>query len=502
MDKKEFLINEIHRWIKEHNGKIPARDSMKVSEGYPSSYQYGICFGTRKWNEILEKIGLQLNNKFWTEKEIKFLQDNWKELSDEQMSEKLNKQVGGIKYKRQELGLYRAPQKQFWEDWEIEYLHNNFYDALQEEIEKTLSNRNWETIRSYATKTLKLNRARFAVDNINENDFKQINYNTDIPIKHKKAWTKEDDDYILENWASKSDEELAKYLGRTPVAVKKHRQSCLKLYKNINENQHGEINNSKLNKNKIILLSKDKKLRICKVCKEWLPNTEEYFYKDKNGLRTKCKTCDLKIQNYERVASGSITQKMIQKMLRKGLSYCCECNTWKSLEHFTIFANNSRISSYCSDCNKIIYAKRYYGEENIDKYFENIEKYADKNGDRCDSLPEQLITNWLIDSNINYKKHPLYNQNIKDDKTRRKFDWIIFDDNKNKYFVEYFGYWSKQSNSFIVDDYVKSAKKKIRDLYKAGMINKCIFIFPDDLKNKTLDEIFEPILKNKKSKIA
>ncbi len=152
------LKKEIHRFIKE-NYKIPTRDDMRINNGYISSYQYEKFYNTRKWNKILEYLGItDLNNKIWNQDEILFLRNNWENFSDETIAKKLNRTVNSISYKRNELELYRQNQKQEWQDWEIQYLIYNFYNASQEEIENTLNHRKWETIRAYATKILKLKR--------------------------------------------------------------------------------------------------------------------------------------------------------------------------------------------------------------------------------------------------------------------------------------------------------------------------------------------------------
>lgn len=47
----------------------------------------------------------------------------------------------------------------------------------------------------------------------------------------KRRWTTEEDEYIAENWQTKTDFEMGVHLGRTPEATKK-RRSLLRLSKN------------------------------------------------------------------------------------------------------------------------------------------------------------------------------------------------------------------------------------------------------------------------------
>jgi hypothetical protein len=117
----------------------------------------------------------------------------------------------------------------------------------------------------------------------------------------------------------------------------------------------------------------------------------------------------------------------------------------------------------------------------------------DKIGNLCKSRAECLISNFFIEHNIEFSKEPQYKELIKDVR-KRKFDWKI-KINNCWYYVEYFGVFDVNSKSKIVKNYTIKAKKKMRDLYKAGVINKCILIFPNDIINTT-SETFDMSLKN------
>jgi hypothetical protein len=56
------------------------------------------------------------------------------------------------------------------------------------------------------------------------------------------------------------------------------------------------------------------------------------------------------------------------------------------------------------------------------------------------------------------------------------------------------------NNSKEIRHYVKHARKKIKDIYKVGMTDRCIFIFPNDLKTKSLEDIFSSVLIKKELK--
>ena len=55
---KEFLISELHRFVKE-NGRIPTKLNMQKKFRYPSMSAYYTHFGS--WNNALKEAGLELN---------------------------------------------------------------------------------------------------------------------------------------------------------------------------------------------------------------------------------------------------------------------------------------------------------------------------------------------------------------------------------------------------------------------------------------------------------
>ena len=118
----------------------------------------------------------------------------------------------------------------------------------------------------------------------------------------------------------------------------------------------------------------------------------------------------------------------------------------------------------------------------------------DKLGRKCKSIPEKDISNYFIDNIIKHHKEYYYADILNNEKDNRRCDWILFIDNRI-FYVEYFGFW-RNSKSNIVNNYKKKAKKKIIDLYKAGLIEQCVFIFPKDLKNKSMNDIFSFVKNN------
>jgi hypothetical protein len=43
--------------------------------------------------------------------------------------------------------------------------------------------------------------------------------------------------------------------------------------------------------------------------------------------------------------------------------------------------------------------------------------------------------------------------------------------------------YRRNPKGYVGKRYNNNVKKKIKDIYKSGNIDKCIFIFPDDIKN-------------------
>lgn len=66
---KEFLINEIHRFIKEF-GKQPSCDEMDKTEGYPSREAFRKLFG--KWNNAIKETGLEPKVSNYTDEELEY----------------------------------------------------------------------------------------------------------------------------------------------------------------------------------------------------------------------------------------------------------------------------------------------------------------------------------------------------------------------------------------------------------------------------------------------
>ncbi len=308
-----------------------------------------------------------------------------------------------------------------------------------------------------------------------------------IAINNKKKWTDEDKEFLINNYLTMTDSEIGKILNRSASAVSKTRQ-ILKLYRKTNKPKRYDD----------ILIIDNPKEKKCKICNRIFPNTSEYFYRDRNKLRSHCKECNKKKQSQERRNQGAFTKEFKQSKLDNNLAYCGRCKLWKDINKFRVNHNDiNQIHRWCEECEsnylKEYYLQNTYGDNYKEAYFENNKHLYDLNNNKCDSIPEKIISDWFIENGIKNEKYPRYKDYIENEHPQKKFDWLIYV-NGEKYFVEYFGLWDNKARNNYLHKYTKKAKKKIKLLYKNNLHHKTIFIFPSDLKNKTLDDIFYPIL--------
>jgi len=182
--------------------------------------------------------------------------------------------------------------------------------------------------------------------------------------------------------------------------------------------------------------------------------------------------------------SKRYTNKEIENNLIKLYKELNRTPTFEDLDECSYTANSGTYSNrygYLSNafdiCN-IPYSKKFKFKRSFGKY---IKKHITPRGTLCLSKSEFIITCWLEDNNLEYIKEIYYKDFLEGDNSRRKIDWIIEYNNK-LYYVEYFGLYFNRL-------YKKKANKKIDDCREKGI--DLIAILPHDLKNRTMEEIFD-----------
>lgn len=134
----------------------------------------------------------------WSEDDTKILKDNFEKLSYKEMTNifTVYKTVDEIKRRAIYIGLTSSRQ---WSDEEIQILINNYSTKTMNEVMDLLPNRSQSSILGQArTQNLK---SLFYLNNI---------------------YSDEENDYLIENYLFKSNEELGKQLNRSPNGVAQH----------------------------------------------------------------------------------------------------------------------------------------------------------------------------------------------------------------------------------------------------------------------------------------
>lgn len=341
-------------------------------------------------------------------------------------------------------------------------------------------------------------------------------------------WTREEEQFLYENWNMLSDEELAVELNKKVHGVRYKRvelgllkQSRKQKWQSweidfLNENffegeqhmicevlEHRKWETIRAYATKNLKLKRKHKLykyrtedgkRLCKKCNHTFPESQEFFYKDKDGYRTLCINCYNEEQ--ERIAreNGVMTRKFIKEKFEMGVSYCGKCGSWKSIYDFRNNYNDlKQLHRWCAECEtkymRIYNLKKSYGVNYEEMYFEENKHLLDSNGVKWDSMDERHITNWLINNQFIFEKGPYYKDVFEGDNSKRRFDWIVWIEGK-ACLVEYFGMWDTQSEHEIFVKYSEKAKKKIKKMYLNRDEFNFILIFPSDLNHKRLSDIF------------
>lgn len=329
-------------------------------------------------------------------------------------------------------------------------------------------------------------------------------------IKSKK-WTDQEKEILGKYFVILSQEELMKLLpNRSWDAIRTY--ACKGL---------------ELKRERKTLIRDNGKTRECKRCGKTFPQTEEYFYRDRKGFRSYCKTCWLILEEEKRKKQGALTHREKRAHFEQGEKYCGMCKKWKALDMF--YATNRKeemtLSDYhkwCAECEGTYISARGILKSNkamrerglsikeiisVIQYIrtgnkETLERFQGRTdlmeiigivhqliqsgssgevlissrGDVCKSRGELEIAEFLIANNIKYIKDFSYENFCKGDK--RSFDFLIIYKGR-KIYIEYFGLY----NSSKRRNYTQKANKKIEDLNRWGLASECIFLYTDMLED-------------------
>ena len=193
---------------KDSNYRFTNEDIEFLKKYYPSG-DWDIIFkripnvSKQSIQTKMSKLGIkQINESIWTDEEIKILKQYY-EIDISKVQDLLpNRSYKSICTKAQRIGI---KNREFWSDEEMKKLSELYPNYPIDDILKYFPNRSKYSIIHEAGKL----------------NIQSYDYN---------PYTKEEDDYIINNWKLKPDIILGKELGRTKASIKVRRH-FLKLYR-------------------------------------------------------------------------------------------------------------------------------------------------------------------------------------------------------------------------------------------------------------------------------
>lgn len=143
--------------------------------------------------------------KTWSESDEKFIIDNYDKFSSEYIALILGKTYGAVSTKIKRLGLKKNFHVIPWTEEEKIVVYENKDKTLQELV-FILKTKTENNIKTFIKNELKYYKE-------DENNGKTINTKRNKPCKI--LWTKEENDFIINNYKIKTYEEIGVILGRT-----------------------------------------------------------------------------------------------------------------------------------------------------------------------------------------------------------------------------------------------------------------------------------------------
>lgn len=201
-----IYTNVMHEWTKEE---------IEFLKNSYATYDWDILLMVlNKHNKesIIHKasrLKLKRENYFWTDEDVQTLVNNYStNTSVADIIKLLNYKHSyqSVIAKASDIGLCKNNR---WKDEELDIIKNNYENLLVDEIIKMLPNRNRSSVIVCANSKLGL-----------------INLYT-----KSRTWKVEEDNYIIDNWETMTDEDIVKNLNRPTFSVKarRHKLGLLRL---------------------------------------------------------------------------------------------------------------------------------------------------------------------------------------------------------------------------------------------------------------------------------
>lgn len=290
--------------------------------------------------------------------------------------------------------------------------------------------------------------------------------NNVVPIRDARWWTKDEEFFLVNNYESSSSEFLENQLNRRWKTIRK-KARLLGLKRMKPSGKFYETPSQINEEESFFIFENHDKSTTVEIAKNLGRNSVDIILF--------CKRNNLSFIKGRKDLNNFSDKNLLDELVKMSgeLGRCPnfhEVSNNINLPSVDIYFD--RFGSFTSACEKVGLIP------NIGRY--GTQCYS-KNHDFCYSIQEQIITDYLIDNNIQYIKEYPYSKIIKNQSVRYVMDWLI----DESIIVEYFG--------MINDEiYNKKTKEKIK-ICKNNNI-KMISIFPKDLK--TLSKKFLIINKN------
>lgn len=515
----EFLLSELKRYFEEF-GEVPTAKKLNKNSNYPGANTYRKRFGSIK--ESLNLIGLKSNkeNILIIHSNVKCDYENGMSLDDIVL--KYNFSKSHVYTILNNLNATRKTAN--WTEEEYNFLINNYKEMSDNEISKALGTKTISQIKSKRNNE-KLEKRSLIIDQKYENikndylngmSLKDIalkyNYNNETAIfpilnklnlpKKNKRWTKEQLKILQEKYPYEEWDILVNLLKPFTKDEITHKASKLNIHRENFYWTEEEINILKDNYNKIpphklsiLFPNRTYDSIVSKACKLKLSDyrwneeeinllKEKYAYMDNKDLiklfpgRKIHQLMDMayKFNIHKDYSSDYFKQKHEDnkiELLNKLKEFANELGRTPLGQEITDNQDMPGIVTYI----------RYFGgyreacieaglEPNPNAIFGKTQQILlSKNNDICLSIAEVLITDYFIDNNVNYIKEFLYRDLIDDNRCGlKRMDWLI----NNSIIVEFFGMPEK-------DFYKVKMEEKIKICNDNEVI--LIDLYPEDLRN-------------------